>query len=148
MIFAGSGNLKPGVQSAILAIVLNVLLSLGLIYKFGFAGAVMGTAGALILASAYFMAVFHRQSGYPIFRVLQESYFKPTLCSVLLLTLILVIHPTKSLSWFGLIGMGVVFGVLYSSVILRSGFFDEYDWNKIEGFLPLARRTRRLCRIA
>jgi len=44
--------------------------------------------------------------------------------------------------------MGVVFGVLYSSVILRSGFFDEYDWNKIEGFLPLARRTRRLCRIA
>lgn len=148
MIFAGSGNLRPGVQSAILAIVLNLVLSLGLIYKFGFAGAVMGTAGALILASAYFMSVFHRQSGYPAFRVLQESYFKPTLCSIAILALILAIHPTKNLSWFGLLGMGVIFGVLYSAVILQTGFFDEYDWNKIQRFLPVLRHTRRLCRIA
>jgi O-antigen/teichoic acid export membrane protein len=148
LIFAGSGNLRPGVQSAGLAIVLNVLLSLGLIYKFGFAGAVMGTAGALILASAYFMAVFHRQSRYPVIRVLQESYFKPVLSSVLLLALILLIHPAKSLSWSGLVGMAIVFGVLYCAVILQSGFFDEYDWKKIEGFMPVARNARRLCRIA
>jgi O-antigen/teichoic acid export membrane protein len=148
MIFAGSGNLRPGVQSAILAIVLNVILSLGLIYKFGFAGAVMGTAGALIIASAYFMAVFHRQSGYPVFRVLKESYLKPILFSILLLALILAIHPTKSLSWFGLAVMGVVFGLSYSAVILQSGFFDEYDWGKIESFVPMARQARRLCRIA
>ena len=148
MIFAGTGNLRPGIQSAILAIVLNVPLSLGLIYKFGFAGAVMGTAGALILASAYFMAVFHRESGYPAFRVLKESYFKPALCSVLLLAVILVIHPARSLSWFGLVEMGVVFGLLYFALILQSGFFDEYDWGKIENFMPMARHARRLCRIA
>ena len=148
MIFAGTGNLRPGIQSASLAIVLNVVLSLGLIHKFGFAGAVMGTAGALIIASAYFIAVFHRQSGYPVFRVLQESYLKPAVSSGLLLALILIIHPTKSLSWFGLVGMGVVFGAGYSAVILKSGFFDEYDWRKIESFMPAARQARRLCRIA
>jgi O-antigen/teichoic acid export membrane protein len=148
MIFAGCGNLKPGLQSAILAIILNVILSLGLIYKFGFAGAVMGTAGALILASAYFMAVFHRQSGYPVFRVLQESYFKPSVCSLVLLALILLIHSTKNLSWFGLVEMGVVFGVLYATALLQSDFFDEYDWIKIENFVPMARHARRLCRVA
>jgi O-antigen/teichoic acid export membrane protein len=148
MIFAGSGNLKPGVQSALLAIVLNVLLSLGLIYKFGFAGAVMGTAGALIVASAYFMVVFHRQTGYPVLRVLQESYLKPVLGSGLLLVLMLAVRPTRNLSWLGLAAMGVVFGVLYSAVILRSGFFDQYDWNKIEAFVPGARKARRLCHIA
>jgi len=148
MIFAGSGNLGPGIQSAILAIVLNVFLSFGLIYKFGFPGAVMGTAGALILASAYFMEVFHRQTGYPFSPVLRESYLKPTLFSAMLLALILVVHPTKTLSWFGLGGMGVVFGTLYSAIILQSGFFDEYDWNKFESFMPLAKYGRRLSRIA
>ncbi len=50
LIFAGSGYMRPGIQSAILGVVLNVVLSLGLIYKFGFAGAVLGTASSLILA--------------------------------------------------------------------------------------------------
>lgn len=143
MIFAGMGNLTPGIKSATLAIVINVPLSLGLIYKFGFAGAVVGTAGALVLASAYFMALFHRESGYPAFRVLKESYFKPVLCSVLLLAVILMIHPAKSLSWFGLVGTAVVFGVLYFAVILQSGFFDAYDWGKIENFVPMVRYVRR-----
>jgi O-antigen/teichoic acid export membrane protein len=148
MIFAGAGNLKPGVQSAVLAIILNIVLSLGLIYKFGFAGAVMGTAGALILASAYFLAVFHHETGYSFVRVLRESYFKPVLCSILLLAGILVVQPAKTLSWFGLVGLGVVFIGLYSAVILQIRFFDKYDWEKLEHFLPGAQYLRRLSRIA
>jgi hypothetical protein len=80
--------------------------------------------------------------------VLKESYFKPVLCSVLLLAVILMIHPAKSLSWFGLVGTAVVFGVLYFAVILQSRFFDAYDWGKIENFVPMVRQARRLCRIA
>jgi len=148
MIFAGSGNLKPGMQSAILGIVINLLLSFGLIYKFGFAGAVLGTSASLTVASGFFISVFHRLTGYPIYRVLRESYLKPTLCSIVLLALILVIHPTKSLSWLGLFGTGVVFAALYSIVILLSRFFDEYDWNKLERFFPAAKYARRILRIA
>ncbi|MCU1301036.1 MAG: rane protein involved in the export of O-antigen and teichoic acid [Candidatus Sulfotelmatobacter sp.] len=148
LIFAGMGNLRPGMQSAVLAIALNVLLSLGLIYKFGFAGAVMGTAGALILASAYFMMLFHRETRYSFRRVVLESYLKPLLCSVSLLTLIVLVHPAKTLSWWGLAGMGILFGVIYSAVILQSGFFDFYDWSKVESFIPVARFARRLVRIA
>jgi O-antigen/teichoic acid export membrane protein len=148
LIFAGCGNMRPGVESALLAIVLNLILSLGLIYKFGFNGAVMGTAAALILASAYFIAVFHHRTRYPILRVLKESYLKPVLISAMLIAVLLAVDPTKRLSWFGLVGLGAIFGVLYCTAILFTRFFDEYDWNKIEGLMPAARYARRIVGIA
>jgi O-antigen/teichoic acid export membrane protein len=148
LIFAGKGDMRPGIQSAMLGIVLNIVLSLVLIYKFGFAGAVLGTSASLIIASGYFMSVFHRRTRYSVSRVLQESYLKPICCSVLVLTVILTIHSTGNTSWFGLAGMGFVFGIFYSITILVSRFFDRYDWSKIESFMPMARYARRIGRIA
>lgn len=148
LIFAGSGNMRPGIQSALLGLSVNVVLSLALIYKFGFPGAVIGTSVSLILASTYFMSLFHRRTGYPMLRVLRESYLKPILCSVLVLSTITAIYPTKLLSWLGLAAMGVIFGVLYTAAILLSHFFDDYDWSKIENFMPVARFARRLSRLA
>jgi O-antigen/teichoic acid export membrane protein len=148
LIFAGSGYMRPGVQSATLGIVLNVVLSLGLIYKFGFAGAVLGTSLSLILASGYFLAMFHRRTGYSAVRVLQEGYLKPILCSVVALAALLAIRSTKDLSWFGLILIGVVFAGLYSIFILLSRFLDEYDWGKMESLIPAIRYLRRMKRIA
>lgn len=144
LIFAGAGNLKPGIQSAALAIGLNVVLSLGLIYKFGFAGAVTGTSISLILGSLYFMAAFHRLSGYPVSRVLRESYLKPISCSIPALILILAMRPASKVAWFGLVEIGVAFAIMYSALILFSRFFDDYDWRKIEPFMPVIRYARRL----
>jgi O-antigen/teichoic acid export membrane protein len=148
LIFAGSGFMKPGIKSALFGIVLNVVLSLVLIYEFGFTGAVVGTSVSLILASGYFMSMFHRHTGYSFSRVLVESYLKPILCSIAILAALLTIRPTKDLLWFGLAGMGAVFGILYAGAILLSRFFDDYDWNKIQSFLPMARYLRRISRIA
>ncbi len=148
LIFAWRGNLGPGVQSSTLGIVLNVVLSLGLIYKFGFAGAVLGTTASLTLASGYFMAMFHRRTRYSISRVMREGYLKPMFCSVLILAALFAIHPAKNLVWCGLVGMVTAFAGLYSTAILLSRFFDEYDWNKVESLLPAARYVRRVSRIA
>jgi O-antigen/teichoic acid export membrane protein len=148
LIFAGRGYMTPGIRSALLGLALNVVLSLGLIYKFGFAGAVIGTSVSLIVASSYFMFLFHRHTGYPFLRVLQESYLKPVLCSILILVAFLAMRTTKSLSWFGLVSMGIAFGVFYVIAILLSGFFDDYDWAKIESVMPLARYSKRRSRIA
>lgn len=148
LIFAGRGHLRPGVQTAALGIALNVVLSLGLIYKFGFAGAVMGTAASLIIASLFFMVVFHRRSGYPVSRVLRESYLKPILSSVPALAILFAVWPAEHLSWSGLIEVGLVFGIIYSVLILLGGFFDEYDWNRIESFVPAIRNVRRMKRVA
>ncbi len=148
LIFAGRGYMKPGVQSATLGIVLNVVFSLGLIYKFGFAGAVAGTSASLVIASLFFMAVFHRNTGYPLSRILQQGYLRPVLCSIPLLIVLFLIYPVGNLSWFGLIAVGLAFGVLYTTAILLSGFFDDYDWSKIEPFVPVVRHARRISRIA
>ena len=143
LIFAGSGYLRPGIQSAVLGIIVNIVLSFGLIYKFGFSGAVVGTSISLILASFYFIFVFHRHTHYQFGRLLQESYLKPTMCSLLVLAVLLALSPTKNLSWFGLVIMGLVFGTLYFAGILLSRFFDAYDWSKIETFVPFARHVKR-----
>jgi len=148
LIFAGSGYMKPGIQSALLGLVVNVVLSLVLIYKFGFAGAVVGTSTALIVAAVYFVATFHRRTRYSISRVLQDSYLKPILCSVAILVGLLAIRSTKDMGWFGLAGMGIIFGAFYVITILFSHFFDDYDWNKIETFMPAVGRARKILGIA
>jgi O-antigen/teichoic acid export membrane protein len=140
--------MRPGIKSAVFGLALNLVLSLGLIYKFGFAGAVVGTSVSLVLASSYFISMFHRHTRYSLSRVLLESYLKPILCSVVILAMILAIHSTRDLSWFGLAGLGSLFGILYGIAILLSHFFDEYDWIKIESFMPLARHARRISRVA
>lgn len=141
LILAGSGYLKLGIQSAALGMIVNVVLSLGLIYKFGFAGAVLGTSTSLIIAVAFFFPLFHRRTGYLFSRVVQ-SYGKPVFCSVVPLAALFVVRP--ALSWFGLVAVGAAFGVLYSMAILLSGFLDEYDWSRIESLLPVARYARRI----
>jgi O-antigen/teichoic acid export membrane protein len=148
LILAGKGDMAPGIQSAILGVVINFFLSLVLIYKFGFAGAVVGTSVSLTVASGYFIFLFHRRTHYSITRVLRESYLKPACSSVLVLALILAVRPMRNASWTGLAAMGVVFGVFYSIAVLLSRFFDGYDWAKIESFIPVVGHLRRIGRIA
>jgi O-antigen/teichoic acid export membrane protein len=148
LIFAGIGYLKPGIKSAMFGLVLNIVLSLGLIYKFGFPGAVVGTSVSLILASVYFVSMFHTRTGYSLLRVLQESYFKPIVCSTLAMAVLVAIRSPHDLSWLGLAGMGAAFGLFYAAAILLSRFFDDYDWSRLESFLPVARRARGIFRIA
>lgn len=148
LIFAGIGDLRPGIQSATCGLVLNVVLSLGLIYKFGFAGAVLGTSASIVLASLFFMAVFHHRTGYPIWRVLREGYLRAAMCSIPILLILFWIFPARSLSWYGMVGVGLCFWFIYLTVVLLSGFFDDYDWSKIEGSIPPVRYARKLVRIA
>ena len=143
LILSGRGNLRPGIQSAILGIVSNIVLSSVLIYKFGFSGAVMGTAGALFLASAFYIVVFHQITHYSLTRVLQEAYLKPIVCSALSLAVVRIMHPINTLSWFGIAVIAFAFGILFVTMILLSRFFDEYDWIRIEHLLPVMRHARR-----
>jgi O-antigen/teichoic acid export membrane protein len=148
LIYAGAGKLKPGVDAAILGVAVNLVLSFALIYRYGFAGAVIGTALSLTISAGYFTVVFHRQTGYSLFRLVSESYAKPLACSLVSIAAVLIVYPTKELSWMGLVAVAAGFGAIYSALILLSQFFDGYDWDKIEGFVPIARHVRRLARFA
>lgn len=144
LIFAGRGYLKPAIQSCALAVILNIFVSLGLIYKFGFAGAAVGTSLAVFFAAIFLIWKFHHESGYPFRRVVRESYLKPILASMVIMAVLLGSHPAESLSWSGLFVMGLSFAALYALVILLSQFFDEYDWSKIESFFPAMKYARKI----
>lgn len=144
LIFAGRGYLKPAIQSCALGVILNIFVSLGLIYRFGFAGAAVGTSLAVFFAAIFLIWKFHHESGYPFRRVVREAYLKPILASVVIMAVLLGSRPTASLSWTGLCVMGLSFATLYAVVILLSQFFDEYDWSKIESFFPPVKHARKI----
>jgi O-antigen/teichoic acid export membrane protein len=148
LILLGNGDLRPGMQSAVLGIILNISLSPLLIYKFGFPGAVVGTAISLVIAAAYFLYLFHTKTGNPVGRMLRESFVRPVLCSLAILGVLRVVHLSGEPSWFGLAAEGLAFGFVYVVVLLFSGFFDRYDWSKIESLLPAMRYARRIIPVA
>jgi O-antigen/teichoic acid export membrane protein len=144
MIFAGQGFLQPGVYSALVGVGLNVPLSLLLIYFYGFGGAVVGTSISIVVASSFFLVLFHRHTRNSVARLLREAYFKPVLCTVVLLTSEFLISPARNLSWLGLFLHGSVFALAYAAVLLSTRFFDQYDWAKIESVVPVARIAKRI----
>jgi O-antigen/teichoic acid export membrane protein len=148
LIFVGNGNLGPGMRSATLGISLNVVLSLILILRLGFAGAVAGTSIALSAASLYFLHQFHSETGYPVGRLLREAYARPFAWSVALATVFYLVRSIFEPTWMGLVVEGVLFGALYVLGLLFSSFFDQYDWSKIERAVPLARHVKRMISVA
>lgn len=148
LILAGRGNLRPGMQSAMLGLTLNVVLSFGLIYRFGFAGAVLGTAISLVTASTYFLYLFHLDTKYSVARLFREAYLKPMIISIVLAVVLVVVVRTRVPSWTELVALGIGFGVLYVATLLFSRFFDGYDWSKFESLIPAIRYARRIIPVA
>jgi O-antigen/teichoic acid export membrane protein len=148
LINAGRGHLRPGMQSALMGIIVNVLVSVGLIYRWGFAGAVFGTAISIISASTYFLYLFHRDTKYSVVRLIREAYLKPLAISVPLAVAVFLAIGQLSPTWTSLVALGMAFGVLYVAALLSSRFFDQYDWSKIEGLLPAIRRAREILGVA
>jgi O-antigen/teichoic acid export membrane protein len=148
LINAGRGHLRPGMQSALMGIILNVFLSVGLIYRFGFPGAVLGTAGSLASASTYFLYLFHRDTRYSVLRLFREAYLKPLVISMPLTALLVFAVRQLVPSWTSLALLGVAFGTLYVTALLFSNFFDQYDWTKMESLIPAIRHARRIIPVA
>jgi O-antigen/teichoic acid export membrane protein len=148
LIFAGRGILQPGIYSALVGISLNIPLSLGLIYLYGFRGAVVGTSLSLTIACAFFLYLFHTQTRNSVGRLIREAYVKPVLFSVVLLALEFLISPVREFSWLGLFLQGVVFAVAYATALLFARFFDRYDWAKFESVVPFIRFAKRIGYVA
>lgn len=143
LIFAGRGFLKPGIQSALFGMGLNIVLSVGLIYRFGFPGAVIGTTFSLILATSFFLYLFHSHTGYSVARLIRNAFWKPFATSAVLAVPVWFVLRAVTPSFPVLAGIGVVYGAFYIVAILLNRFLDHYEWGKIENLLPALRHFRR-----
>jgi O-antigen/teichoic acid export membrane protein len=148
LIFIGRGVLRPGIYSAFVGVLLNLLLSLVLIYYFGLSGAVWGTTIAVFVGTAYFVYLFHHQTGYPLLGTIQRAYLKPFLCSVASAGVLLAVGGHLAGGWPGVFLKATLFGMLYILGVTLTRFFDQFDLAKAESVFPAVRFARRIIPVA
>lgn len=148
MTLVGKGILRPGLYSALLGIVLNLTLSFWLISHFGFSGAVIGTAAAVVIATVFFLVKFKSLMGAFSTRSVVGIYLKPIAISLALCMALAVTKPFGGLGSEGLILETLLFAVVYLACLACASFFDAFDLDKMQGHFPVTARIRRFIRIA
>jgi O-antigen/teichoic acid export membrane protein len=141
------GILGPGVRSAMLGTIVNLVLSTVLIIFFGFAGAVYGTALSVSLATGYFVVMFHRESGYPLAKFL-VPYLKPFAWALLLATITRLAVPVGQLRWFGMAVTAAAVATAYVAGLALLQYFDAFDLRALERLSPNQKLLRRVLRVA
>lgn len=142
-ILVGRGILRPGVYCAVLAGVLNIVLSLIFIKLWGFRGAVWGTVLPMIISTVYYFIAAQQYFETSFYRLLGRAYLKPLLCSFTSAGAMYAVAPFGRFGWRGLVFGAIVYAVVYLSGLLLSRFFDSFDFAKAQSHLPLVRLARR-----
>jgi len=145
-IFMGQGILRPGVYSAVAGIVTNVLLSLALVYLFGFPGAIIGTCIALLTGATVFLIMFHRRTGFPAAALARAFYLKPLIAGGAIVTGLALLWPAANVGWGGLLAHVAVFFAAYGVALILSKHFDTADLTIVETLFPGLRIPRRWVR--
>ena len=148
LIFIGKGVLRPGIYSAFVGVLINLVLSLVLIYYLGLSGAVWGTTIAIFVSTVYFVYLFHHQTGYPLRETVQRAYLKPFLCSLASAGVVLAVGGHLAAGWPGMFLKAALFGMLYISSVTLTRFFDQFDLAKAESVFPALRFARRIIPVA
>ncbi len=143
MTFPGSqvaiGLGKPDyvMKSSIIATVSNLILSVFLIIKFGYLGAALGTAIAMIVASGYFIFALHRHLGIANIIFLKNILLPPIVASTFALILSYPATHIFNISLVAVTTGAVLFFALYMLGILKINHLDAYDADLIREYLPL-----------
>ena len=144
LILLGRGNLRPGLYSAILGIVLNLTLSLILIHAYGFKGAVIGTSVSLCSASIFFLLEFQKQTKTSLISLVRFAYVKPLLASLFALSFVWILRRLVETSLITLFAGAAIFGLAYFLTLLLLRFFDSFDLSTIETVVRLPSFFRRI----
>jgi len=129
----GIGVLRFELAGSVFLTVSNIVLSVILILRYGYVGALWGTAISAFCGSGWFLVAFHRYLKFSIGLFMRKSVFWPVAIS-LLASLIMEFFPA---SWSAdgsrlillakLFGHLVLFGCLYLIIIWLCGFVDAYE---------------------
>jgi O-antigen/teichoic acid export membrane protein len=141
-IMVGRGILRPAVYAALLATVLNVVLSYIFIKQWGFPGAALGTALAMIINTIYFFVKCRPYFQTPLYETMRRAYLKPFLCSIAAVSMVPAISLLDLRIWKGLLVEMVAFGLVYLIGLAMTGFFDRFDLANVETHLPFLLRYR------
>jgi O-antigen/teichoic acid export membrane protein len=143
---AGVGRPEFDMQSTILLSILNPILSILLVQKFGAAGAAAGTSLALLSATVYLLAVFHRNyMGVSFWSVLRDIYIRPVVSGVIALLAVGGFHrilpavpalvETRYLIPLKLAVDVAIFLPIYMVLLVAFRQVSIIDWNNFQWFM-------------
>ncbi|GJQ60333.1 MAG: polysaccharide biosynthesis protein [Candidatus Scalindua sp. AMX11] len=134
----GMGIPQCEMVSALIILSSNIILSITLIYWFGFTGALIGTCTASILGTAFFMNTFHRYIEKKTTSLLINIYLKPFCACIIAFSVSSGIDLFLNVFDFSphgridnliyLILKGVLFSGTYILCIFLCKYLDGYDW--------------------
>ena len=133
-------------RSTVLLSILNPILSLTLIRRFGSPGAASGTSLALICASIYLLVIFHRYYvENSVWTVLREIYARPIAAGVLAnlavagfhhaVPVVIAWEESRYLIPLKLAVDVTVFGLIYVVMLVALRQVTAIDWNNFTGFV-------------
>jgi len=117
-----------------LAVILNFILNIALIPKYGITGAATATTSAYIITNIFRTSYLYKETKIHPFSM---NYVKPLLISFVLLGAIKITNPGITSFWLAL-GSLIIFLVLYLFLVLISRSIDKED---IHLFLTLEKRA-------
>ena len=137
-IVRGIGVLKYEMQTSLFIALANLSLSLFLVIKIGFLGALIGTAGSMILGNSIYLFRFGRFLNTSFTDFLNFSFIKPTLMAVssaliiwsiqfLTFNEIVSVSTNRLNSGLYLTATGIVYCVLYIGGLVLTGFVGKSD---------------------
>jgi O-antigen/teichoic acid export membrane protein len=143
---AGIGKPEFDMKSTMLLIVLNPMLSLMLVRKFGPSGAALGTMISLITAACYLLWIFHRDYWVnSAWRVIRDIHLRPIISGVLAVFAVVGLHelmpaaaalesvryliPVKITLDF------LIFSPTYVLLLIALRHVTTIDWNNFMGLL-------------
>lgn len=151
-IAAGVARTELDMKFGIFMAVLNLFLSIILIIKIGFIGAVLGTTISLTVASFFFMKMFHNYLGSAPLSSFIQLFYKPLIaCIIPILMMFFLNYAFRNIALsFGrlvdlsILGLnGILFSGMYIGFVLLSKYFDEYDLVLFRNKIPLLKRLLR-----
>lgn len=150
LIARGMGIPQYEMRSSVLIVIMNIALSIILIIKLGFIGALLGTTISGIAGSLYFIFSFNRRIGKST-SILLKIFASPFLFCLVSTVLSLAVgfvfqsfifqkNATSRLDAFlYLLINGLTFLASYLFLLLKSRYIDAYDREIFSGFLNMIR---------
>ena len=142
LILVGRGTLGPAVRFAVVGMFGTVIVSSILISRWGFAGALYGTAISVLSATAYLIVMFHTEMSFSL-RRLVPIYGKSFLWGACVVAGASVVVPVPQLHWSGMIGTAGAIVLAHAGGLALLRYFDAFDLTVLERFLPVPEMLRR-----
>jgi peptidoglycan biosynthesis protein MviN/MurJ (putative lipid II flippase) len=139
--------IEPGIQmrTTLIQATLNVILSLALVIKFGFYGAVVGTTVSMMIGSVLLFQWYGKRLMESPSTTLMQVISKPTLCVIPSAVIgsiavgvsqdLLQLHSRIERGAL-LLAVALVFFFLYGFIVIRSKTVSSDDREFVDGVLP------------